>query len=60
MKAPILFEQLCAKLREAHLTQWIAPLTTLYHTTYRDAYAAGKGDCEEQWLLREEDDDAAE
>ncbi|NBV25191.1 MAG: hypothetical protein EBS05_25140 [Proteobacteria bacterium] len=56
MKAPVLFETLCVQLREAKLTAWIGPVTTLYHTTYREAYAAGKGDCEERWADQQEEE----
>jgi hypothetical protein len=58
MKAPVVLEALCEQLREAQLEGWTARVTQLYHLTYREAYAAGQGDCEERWAdLQEEDDD---
>jgi hypothetical protein len=57
MKAPLLLEKMCAQLHEAELDRWVAPVRTLYHTTYREAYEAGRGDCEERWTERQEDDD---
>ena len=56
MKAPLLLEKMCAQLRNAELDHWVAPVRTLYHTTYREAYAAGRGDCEERWTERQEDE----
>jgi len=55
MKAPVLLDHLCTQLREAQLDHWIVPVTALYHTTYREAYAAGKNDCEERWADHFED-----
>lgn len=57
MKAPMLLDKLCAELQEAELGRWVAPVRTLYHTTYREAYAAGQGDCEERWTEQQEDAD---
>ena len=58
MKAPVLLDALTTQLREAQLGEWASRVAQLYQLTYREAYAAGRGDCEERWEeQREEDED---
>lgn len=56
MKAPMLLDKLCAQLQEADCGSWVPSVRALYHTTYKEAYAAGQDDCEEQWSERTTDE----
>lgn len=58
MRAPLLLEALLQRLR---LLKVAAPVREdvqeLYDVTYREAYADGRADCEDRFVVDDEDDE---